>query len=172
MWLSMLFFAGIILFYSKLTILGIQIYLIIWVMFVISGLLLVVIWPLLLDGHWATNNRKFSNFTTFWKDYEILFRRTFEVHSHLRTDIGKTKNSKLASKLAIRKWFHNCYLFLKGFLIKLLNWIQELLTTCSGLLIKYPTNYMFKVNNRNTRARCETGSKLTIQTPERRQWRC
>ena len=27
-------------------------------------------------------------------------------------------------------------------------------------------NYMFKVNNRNTR-RCETGSKLTIKTPER-----
>ena len=30
---------------------------------------------------------------------------------------------------------------------------------------------MFKVNNRNTRARCEICSKLTIKTPERRQWR-
>ena len=29
---------------------------------------------------------------------------------------------------------------------------------------------MFKVNNRNTRARCEICSKLTIKTPERRQW--
>ena len=28
-----------------------------------------------------------------------------------------------------------------------------------------------KVNNRNTRARCEMCSKLTIKTPERRQWR-
>ena len=27
---------------------------------------------------------------------------------------------------------------------------------------------MFKVNNRNTRTRCETYSKLTIKTPERR----
>ena len=27
---------------------------------------------------------------------------------------------------------------------------------------------MFKVNNRNTRARCEICSKLTIKTPERR----
>ena len=27
-------------------------------------------------------------------------------------------------------------------------------------------NYMFKVNNRNTRTRCETGSKLTTKTPE------
>ena len=31
--------------------------------------------------------------------------------------------------------------------------------------------YMFKVNDRNTRARCEIRSKLTIKTPERRQWR-
>ena len=36
----------------------------------------------------------------------------------------------------------------------------------------YPAgNYMFKVNNRNTRTRCETCSKLTIKTPERRHWR-
>ena len=28
---------------------------------------------------------------------------------------------------------------------------------------------MFKVDNRNTRARCEICSKLTIKTPERRQ---
>ena len=34
----------------------------------------------------------------------------------------------------------------------------------------YPAgNYMFKVNNRNTRARCEKCSKLTIKTPERRR---
>ena len=29
---------------------------------------------------------------------------------------------------------------------------------------------MFKVNNRNTRARCEICSKLTIKTSERRHW--
>ena len=33
----------------------------------------------------------------------------------------------------------------------------------------YPAgNYMFKVNNENTRTRCETRSKLTIKTPWRR----
>ena len=32
-------------------------------------------------------------------------------------------------------------------------------------------NYILKVNNRNTRARCEIYSKLTIKTPERRHWR-
>ena len=35
-------------------------------------------------------------------------------------------------------------------------------------LYKYPTgNYMFKVNNKNTRTRGEICSKLTIKTPER-----
>ena len=31
--------------------------------------------------------------------------------------------------------------------------------------------YLLKVNNRNTRTRCEICSKLTIKTPERRNWR-
>ena len=36
----------------------------------------------------------------------------------------------------------------------------------------YPAvNYMFKVNNRNTRTVCEICSKLTIRTPEWRHWR-
>ena len=37
-------------------------------------------------------------------------------------------------------------------------------------MIKHPANiYLFKVNNRNTRKRCEICSRLTIKTPERRQ---
>ena len=40
------------------------------------------------------------------------------------------------------------------------------------LAVLHPAGfYMFKVNNRNTRARCEICSKLTIKTPERHQWR-
>ena len=31
--------------------------------------------------------------------------------------------------------------------------------------------YLLKVNNRDTRARCEICSKLTIKTPERHYWR-
>ena len=31
--------------------------------------------------------------------------------------------------------------------------------------------YLLKVNNKNTRTRCEICSKLTIKTPERRNWR-
>ena len=30
--------------------------------------------------------------------------------------------------------------------------------------------YLFKVNNKNTRTRCEICSKLTIKTPERHYW--
>ena len=32
-------------------------------------------------------------------------------------------------------------------------------------------NYMFKVNDRNTTEKCEICSRLTIETPEQRQWR-
>ena len=33
-------------------------------------------------------------------------------------------------------------------------------------------NCMFKVNDRNTRTRCEICPKLTINIPERRHWCC
>ena len=33
------------------------------------------------------------------------------------------------------------------------------------------SNYMYKVNNRKSRERCEVCSKLTIKTPEGRHWR-
>ena len=38
-------------------------------------------------------------------------------------------------------------------------------------LAKFPVGiYLLKVNNRNTRTRCETCLKLTIKIPERRHW--
>ena len=37
----------------------------------------------------------------------------------------------------------------------------------------YPANiHVFKINNRNTRKRCEICSELAVKTPERRNWRC
>ena len=48
------------------------------------------------------------------------------------------------------------------------------LVSTSYYLIKIrspASNYMFQVNNRNTRTRCEICSKLTIKTPERCKWR-
>ena len=48
---------------------------------------------------------------------------------------------------------------------------SEIHTYVCVLGVKIPDgNYMFKVNNRNTRARCEICSKLTIKIPERRHW--
>ena len=38
------------------------------------------------------------------------------------------------------------------------------------LLLTPPVIYLRKVSNRNTKTRCEICSKLTINTPERRQW--
>ena len=37
-----------------------------------------------------------------------------------------------------------------------------------GIVYNPAGNYMWKVNNGNTRTRCEMFSKLTIKTPERR----
>ena len=38
--------------------------------------------------------------------------------------------------------------------------------------VPYPAAiYMLKVNNKNTRTRCEICSKLTIKTPEQHKWR-
>ena len=60
------------------------------------------------------------------------------------------------------------------------NYFETLETTSLKFIVTYVEqtkngypagNYMFKVNNRNTRTRCEICSKLTIKTPERRQWR-
>ena len=67
-----------------------------------------------------------------------------------------------------------CGLTVKGnphlFILKLLVFcciglIQNIDLRRQALLVFY----MFKVNNRNNRTRCEICSKLTIKTPERRQ---
>ena len=40
-------------------------------------------------------------------------------------------------------------------------------------MISFPAEiYLLKVNNRNTRTRCEICSKLTTNTPEQRKWHC
>ena len=44
--------------------------------------------------------------------------------------------------------------------------------TCPGTNLIPANIYLFKVNNRNTRKRCEICPMLTIKTPERRQSKC
>ena len=80
-------------------------------------------------------------------------------------------------------WFFICFYLYRSFLthFKIFlnyvfnNWKPHKATFAWKLKlilkqISDPTsNYMFKVNNRNTRAECEIYSKSTIKTPER-QW--
>ena len=57
--------------------------------------------------------------------------------------------------------------------LAILFWISifgHLLLLTSSVIANPAANYMFKVSNRNTRARCKICSKLTIKTTERRQW--
>ena len=67
-----------------------------------------------------------------------------------------------------------------GHVLIMLLWMQNSLpvsifinlffTLSMGLGGGHPvSNFMLKVNNRNTRIRCEIYSKLTIKTPQRRQ---
>ena len=49
---------------------------------------------------------------------------------------------------------------------------RELINWFTLPQVRFPAgNYMFKVNNGNTRTRCKICSKLTIKIPECRQWR-
>ena len=51
-----------------------------------------------------------------------------------------------------------------------MRFLVHLLCLFGSLCIINPAgDYMFKVNNINTRASCKICSKLTIKTPERRQ---
>ena len=59
-----------------------------------------------------------------------------------------------------------------GFIYFLYSLIYLKMIPDDKLHFVYPAgNYMFKVNNRSTRTRCEICSKLIIKTPERRHWR-
>ena len=49
------------------------------------------------------------------------------------------------------------------------SFVSEILENLIRRLMK--VFYLLKVNNRNTRTRCQIHSKLTIKTPERCQWR-
>ena len=61
------------------------------------------------------------------------------------------------------------YVFLRGsILMSLAERIQRMKLLSKERVELIPGNiYLFKVNNRNTRKRCETCSKLTTTTPER-----
>ena len=69
----------------------------------------------------------------------------------------------------VRKWFKDCFCC-QTIQIQVLSFLLFIkLGRHQWALIYDPYgNHMFKVNNRNTRTRCEICSKLTIKTSERR----
>ena len=76
----------------------------------------------------------------------------FHVHSG---EIYQTKNNSKSKTL--KRW-RNCFINRTD--------STESDSSCPSW------HCLFKVNNRNTTATCEICRKLTIKTPERRQWRC
>ena len=58
------------------------------------------------------------------------------------------------------------YTFLDEFINDICSLLKEVSSNMNPVGI-----YMLKLNNKNTRTRCEICSKLTIKIPERRHWR-
>ena len=91
----------------------------------------------------------------------------------------KCNNSNTKKKTAAKpfKWcmavlFHNS-IFLRSNLLCSI-FLANVLILCPLQKTGKPNptgNYMFKVNNKNSRRRCEICSELTTKTPERRHWR-
>ena len=59
----------------------------------------------------------------------------------------------------------------EGCLVKINRWWLKCVVRYVAYSEFQTGNCMFKVNNRNTRKRCEIFSKLTIKIPERHHWR-
>ena len=82
-----------------------------------------------------------------------------------------TEEMNFFSPCEFRETFSNKIISCNNYKLLLLNWRHT--NKCSIYSARFnPVGiYLLKVNNRNTRTRCEICSKLTIKTPERRQLR-
>ena len=98
----------------------------------------------------------------FWNKYFIKYNDHGKISLHYK--YGKKysvatlfKQRLYKRSLVLRPWNENN-----------VNFCQN---TCSMSTANPNNIYLFKVNNRNTIKRYKICSKLTIKTPERRQWR-
>ena len=86
------------------------------------------------------------------------------INSHMNASIEtkwQTKPFAIVSQSKCSQRFHKIQKHMRH--LKACNVFKKRLK-----LVIQAGNYMFKVNNRNTRTRCEICSKLTIKTPEPR----
>ena len=82
---------------------------------------------------------------------------------------AKKSNLGENQRKAIFYLFYICKTFCSTLIFKLLFKLFSSMIQPLKYSNIYPAgNCMFKVNNRNTRKRCQICSKLTIKTPERR----
>ena len=91
---------------------------------------------------------------------------------YLRLETADVGHLGINKKICIPwvEWCHLPIVFKRNAKF-LIGYPSVFLVQCGLILAKCPTNiYLFIVNNRDTRKRCEICSKLTIKTPERRQY--
>ena len=98
---------------------------------------------------------------------------TYPFHDSLnRIKIGKSHF--LARDFANCYWKHDFErsLFVAAYLESVAKYLDGNLDFLKSYRFLSPASIcMFKVNNNNIRTRCKRCTKLTIKTPERRQWR-
>ena len=106
------------------------------------------------------NNREIYN---KWTEYAIA-----NSNSHLSNNTNH--NFELSIVLTLQKIF--IWKIESYFIVPLEPSLKKQITFHSFPYLSNSAGiYLLKVSNRNTRTRCEICSKLTIKTPERRQWR-
>ena len=114
---------------------------------------------------------KSSSFLCLTKSF-LMFLKKF--HKVIHVFISTKKNSKRL-RLRFSRYSYmgeiKCYQDEVEFIVRKIKFSLYQFYLDILLFTNPAGNYMFKVNNRNTTARCEICSKLTKKTPERRQWR-
>ena len=111
----------------------------------------------------------YLNILSFFDVQNIKESKRKNIFLQLGRKIIIALNSKEIYQISIKNWEK---LLSRNLINTFINWSWS---NHSEVFLKIALNpavsYMFKVNNRNTRTRCEICSKLTINIPEQRHWR-
>ena len=108
--------------------------------------------------------RIFLVFSRIWIEYGEIFRIS-PYSVRIRENMDQKNSMNMDTFHAVQGLTFFKYSFGDWWLSV---YSKPTVASCFG---KYPVNiYLFKINNRNTRKRCQKCLKLTIKTPERRHW--
>ena len=146
---------------------------------------------------------RFFSISHSWKKFNLMKRNLMKLSKYHKVQSTLKKYKVAAALKGLKKvvanklqnpiidsginfsWKLNCLAVNGGHLKKTFKFRGTADRKCSGLQffvmkasenkdVEFLTNnYLFEVNNRNARKRCEICSELTIKAPERRQtWLC